>query len=128
MWLSEMESGYFLRQQNIKRICQIYGEKLERKETSFAKNFMIDTNHRLAYCRHGKVTLSNACEIILNFYAIVSHYYLNKVSQFVSMRANFHYLWQSPYVHSLYYITFSDLLMINVLVLICTNMIIYSYR
>ena len=76
-----MESGYFLRQQNIKRICQIYGEKLERKETSFAKNFMIDTNHRLAYCRHGKVTLSNACEIILNFYAIASHYYLNKVSQ-----------------------------------------------
>ena len=41
--------------ERIKNVCNFYGEKLRMKEKNLRLQFMIDSVHRVAYCRHGKV-------------------------------------------------------------------------
>ena len=41
--------------ERIKNVCKFYGEKLRMKDKNLRLQFMIDSVHRVAYCRHGKV-------------------------------------------------------------------------
>ena len=54
-WLRSMEATFEARRDRVREICRKYGDPLKRKERNFAKNLMISVNHKLAYCRHGKV-------------------------------------------------------------------------
>jgi len=47
--------GKFDDSERIKNVCKFYGEKLRMKEKNLRLQFMIDSVHRVAYCRHGKV-------------------------------------------------------------------------
>ena len=70
-WLSEMESRYEGRRSKVDAICRNMGDRLKRKEKKIAKNLMIDPVHKLAYCRHGKVSLR---------YTIIKHL-LSRISK-----------------------------------------------
>ena len=42
-------------QNRIQNVCNTYGDRLRMPEKSYRSQFMVDSIHRVAYCRHGKV-------------------------------------------------------------------------
>ena len=63
-WMQQMEEKYSKENERIKKVCNKYRKKhptkfgLQRQSVirrNIIKNVMLDTKHRLAYCRHGKV-------------------------------------------------------------------------
>lgn len=63
-WIEKMEEKYRKSNERIRQVCQKYREKditefnihNEYIERNIMLNMMVDVKHRLAYCRHGKVT------------------------------------------------------------------------
>ena len=63
-WIQQMEEKYSKENERIKNVCNEYRKKYPTKfglrrqsviRRNVIKNMMLDTKHRLAYCRHGKV-------------------------------------------------------------------------
>lgn len=42
-------------QKRIQDVCNFYGDSLRMKEKNYRTQFMVDSVHKVAYCRHGKV-------------------------------------------------------------------------
>ena len=54
--LKVMIKGSKSLKERIKKICQFHGENLHKEDSKeVRKQFMVDNNHKVAYCRHGKV-------------------------------------------------------------------------
>ena len=64
-WMKQMEDKYRMINERIRMVCQRYRKKngnesnVDHKyiEQNILKNMMLDVNHKLAYCRHGKVRI-----------------------------------------------------------------------
>ena len=62
-WMKQMEQKYRRINERIYKVCQKYRDKSTNEsnvdhkyiEQNILKNMMLDVNHKLAYCRHGKV-------------------------------------------------------------------------
>lgn len=42
--------------ERIAQVCQFFGSKLQIESSHYRQQFMVDAKHKVAYCRHGKVT------------------------------------------------------------------------
>ena len=62
--------------ERIKNVCKFYGEKLRMKEKNLRLQFMIDSVHRVAYCRHGKVCWNNSLSLVWHPCSIKYNYTL----------------------------------------------------
>lgn len=53
-WTEEAKTDFEKRRQRVKKTCAKYGKWLRRPFLT-DNSYMIDKNHHVAYCRHGKV-------------------------------------------------------------------------
>jgi hypothetical protein len=57
-WKEQTKDNQNRLKKHISKVCHVYGKNLQRSQHSFQGTFMIDSLHKLAYCRHGKVFLN----------------------------------------------------------------------
>lgn len=54
-WKNSLLRELALRKNTIKPSCEKFRERLDVRRKWVYGNYMIDTEHQIAYCRHGKV-------------------------------------------------------------------------
>lgn len=53
--LSASEGRQKYIKKRIRQVCDFFGANLHMKAADYRSQFMVDAEHKLAYCRHGKV-------------------------------------------------------------------------
>ena len=91
-WIQQMEEKYSKENERIKKVCNEYRKNyqtrlgLQRQSVirrNIIKNMMLDTKHRLAYCRHGKVRYI--------FYKIFMWYSILILNMYIRLSVTFYY-------------------------------------